>query len=545
MVWEKLRVAAIGVLGLGIVHCAPFDDDDSGDLDEPTPPVETPDHFSWGDAVVCDDPVEGWEGRFSEEGASRGLTWAPPGQLEDGVYRGTAAVAVSDLDLDGDLDFIVSAVVGLPRVFLNDGVGNFSAGPTLEGQLSGPPGELASLIGVMDVDDDPFPELLALGRDLLIWDDLSDGLLQPPVIAPLSDAGRHAALMLGDADNDGDLDVGVGTYFRPQEGPGALHPELLLLNDDGFGEVRELPSATGGVHCQTGVFTDRDFDGDMDLFIPEGASTGTHPTAFFRNDGGEFTDDAADVGVDVAFHGMGVASWDWNGDGWTDYCVTDVGPSICFISDGEGGYFDASTTVALRPSEAPFEGGQLTIGWSLDIVDLDHDGHPDAVQASAPDEGSQLPPDQLHWPDLIWSGTAGEGFTDVTEGSGFGNTDANFGLAAADFDGDGAQDVVVVGPGVPPRLYMNRCSDGWIEFEFEGAPGNADAVGAIAWVDGVPRELQGPRSFGQRPSRLHFGLGHTDAVEVRIQWPDGTISALEEVPVDRLVTVRHPDSEAP
>jgi hypothetical protein len=62
-------------------------------------------------------------------------------------------------------------------------------------------------------------------------------------------------------------------------------------------------------------------------------------------------------------------------------------------------------------------------------------------------------------------------------------------------------------------------------------------------VDEAVRELYGPRTYGQRASRVHFGLGHSDPVVVRILWPDGHVTAASGVPVDRLVTAWHPDAD--
>ena len=115
----------------------------------------------------------------------------------------------------------------------------------------------------------------------------------------------------------------MGTFKLPWE-QGAPHLDLLLIHEGDAWEVRPLESATGGVHCQAALFTDRDQDGDQDLLVTDGDNSSGHPTAFFRNDGGgQFVDDAADIGADGRLNGMGMASWDWNQDGSLDYCITD------------------------------------------------------------------------------------------------------------------------------------------------------------------------------------------------------------------------------
>ncbi|MCP4871524.1 MAG: hypothetical protein GY898_22665 [Proteobacteria bacterium] len=177
--WEVFRIFAVVCAACGLVVCVPTDDDDSVADEEPTPAVPTPEHFSWGDPLVCADPGDGWSGRFSEEGTARGLLRELPGLPDGEIFRGTGAVAVSDLDLDSDLDIVVAAVVHGPDVYLNDGTGQFVDGPELTHNAPGPPNDLASLVAVVDIDDDPYPEVITLGRDLLVWDDHQRWLLRP------------------------------------------------------------------------------------------------------------------------------------------------------------------------------------------------------------------------------------------------------------------------------------------------------------------------------------------------------------------------------
>ena len=400
-------------------------------------------------------------------------------------------------------------------------------------------------MAVADFDGDPLPEVLALGMSIRYWDDVGDGAWGLPDTVGLAFDGRRSALTVGDADGDGDLDAAVGTFsFNPHQ---SGLPEFLLMNDGdgGFTVEAELAAAAGYVSSQAITFTDRDLDGDADLFVSDGSYLVDAPSAFFTNDGsGGFVDEAAALGANVVMAGMGFITWDWNGDGAFDYCITDVGPSRCLASTGDGGFYEVGGAVGLEPDEWAFAELDIpTIGWSIDAVDLDSDGRLDAVQASAPDHGSELAPEHRRWPDLVWRGTADGDFVEVTEGSGFGTADAHYGLAPGDFDGDGSQDVVVVGPGLPPLLYMNRCGDGsWLVVELEGPPGNADAIGAVLWVDDAsPRELQGPRGWGQRASRYHVGLGEATSASLRVRWPDGVISEASAVPGRRSVLVTYPE----
>ena len=534
---------------------APDDDDDFavGDDDDDDATVETrplgpgsEGDFAWGDDVVCEDPFAGWAGRFVEDGADRGLTEVLAGELieDGGIYEGYASVVPADLDGDGDLDLVFGHDGGAVHAYLNDGAGDFDPAPTFESPPTWPHGDQPPLLAVADLDGDALPEVLAVGEQAWVWDDLGDGSWGAPAVIAVSFDEPPAALTVGDTDGDGDLDAVLGTFAAGPDGP--YFPELLLLNDGagGFTVAGEVVATAGHVSTQAITLTDRDLDGDPDLFVADGMFDAAAPSAFFTNDGsGGFTDEAAALSADLVLAGMGFATWDWNGDGAFDYFVTDVGPARCLVSDGGGRFFEATAQIGLGPAERPFEELEVaTIGWSLDVVDLDHDGVLDAVQASAPDFGTGLAPDQLRWPDLVWRGTSDGAFVDVTGGSGFGTSDANYGSAPGDFDGDGSQDIVVAGPGRRPRLYLNRCSaGGWLEVELLGPPGNADAIGAVLWVDGAsPRELQGPRGWGQRPSRFHVGLGDATEASLELRWPDGAVSTIDRLRPRRRVVVTHP-----
>lgn len=504
-----------------------------------SPGPETPDDFFLGDEVVCDDPVAGWS-RFEEVGAERGLTRELNGHWADPIFEGRAAVAANDMDLDGDIDLLVGQVGGPGLTYLNDGSGSFEQGPNLP---SPSPEMRMDTVMVLDITGDPRPELLSLGDELMHWSRTDSGYSMPEALTEPGD-GFESSFAVGDIDEDGNLDLLITTSQETCESETV--PEILLLaGEDGFAPGPPLLGAGGPLSSQIGLFTDRDRDGDQDILIMDNSfGTNGQTSGFFRNDGElVLVDDAWEVTADEPMAGMGVDSADLNGDGLLDYCITDVGPTKCLMSVPSG------YALAVPLSSSPPDGSNVpAVGWSIDLVDLDLDGWLDALQTGAPDDGSAGALGVQTWPDLAWAGGP-EGFTEVTDALGFGSTDAHFGLATADFDGDGARDVVVVGPGVRPLLYMNSCSaGGWLAIELEGPPGNREGIGAFAEVHdsrGVQvRELYGPRAFGQSPTRFHFGLGDDQEVErVEVHWPGGHVSALNAIPVNREIVVTHPQAE--
>lgn len=545
--------AALGWLCAG----CPTADCEDGSAAPCEPDLPPDDGLSWGEERTCDDPVTGWA-RFSEEAAARGVTGPLGGLWQQDHYEGFSSAVLHDLDADGDLDLIAGQQLAPPRLWWNDGAGHFSAGDPLPDAWS--EDAEAYRAAAADLDGDGLPEILLLGQTLRTWRNLGDGLFDAPEEPALDVEGRLSSFALGDPDRDGDLDLLLVTSIA---GPGAQTgpPDLLLLGD-GAGGFTVGPTLStkqnGGVSSLVALFTDRDLDGDQDLLEPTNTFDRLPQTsAFFRNDtevGGALAlvEDGAAMAVDLPMAGMGVDSMDLNRDGLLDYCVTDVGPSVCFLSQGaESPYVDATLTVGLSPAEAAY-GPQVvpTIGWAFDFADLDNDGHPDALHTSAPDNGSHWGDDgYVLWPDLMFAGRPDGTFEDVTEDAGFGDPQANYGLATGDIDGDGALDVVVSGPGRPVQIHANRCTPGaWVEVELIGPPGNREGYGAIAWLDDSRgtqiRELYAVRATGQGPSILHFGLGEDASVaRLRVRWPDGAENVAEDLPVRRTITARHPDAE--
>lgn len=517
---------------------------------EPVPREEDPsaEDFSLGDIHACAAPVSGWD-RLSEEGASRGLTTALDGGWMGEVFDGKAAAVAQDVDADGDIDVLAGQSMGVPLLWLNDGRGFFSRGPNLSVETAPQPVR-STLLAAVDLDGDHLPELIAVGDQVTTWANLGGGEFGVGQWTDPRADGRLGAFALGDLDRDGDLDMVVGTTIF---GPGQPTPaEQILLFDGGsfqhFGALH--PTGTTGISTQLLLFTDRDQDGDQDLLATASVWAGGQPTAFFRNDSTgdvDLQDDATERGVRVSILGMGADSMDLNRDGQFDYCITDVGPSVCLLSDGDG-WLDGTAATGLTPADPPYpEGGTAALGWSLDFADLDDDGHPDVVHASAPDHVG-LETGHLFWPDLLFRGLPDGTFEDVTAESGFGALDPHYGLATADFDADGSLDVVVVGPGVPPLLWMNQCGGARLDVELVGPPENTEGLGAIALlVDSRGtqlRELYGVRATGQSVSRFHFGLGDDVRVKsLEIRWPDGHVSTRTDFEPDRLVTVRHPRSD--
>jgi hypothetical protein len=188
--------------------------------------------------------------------------------------------------------------------------------------------------------------------------------------------------------------------------------------------------------------------GDPDLLVlvdQADLGPGFPPTAFHRNDDGQWTDDAPELSADLRMAAMGVDSADLDGDGLPDYCITDIGPLRCLLSAGGSAYVESGVALGLSPS-AP-EDLRVWAAWSVDLLDLDDDGRLDVATAAGEFDA---PPEDREHPDALWRGVDG-GFEEVLD-LGYGSVEDHYGLASADLDGDGGLEIVLVAPDAPAHF---------------------------------------------------------------------------------------------
>src|SRR5262245_4854386 len=131
---------------------------------------------------------------------------------------------------------------------------------------------------------------------------------------------------------------------------------------------------------------DYDNDGDLDVFLVQGASLPDGQRAdgtcrLFRNDLTaesregrtlHFTDVTARAGVGVRMYGMGVAVGDYDNDGYQDLFVTSFGSTGLFHNNGDGTFSDVTRQTGVSDS-----------GWSTSAAffDYDRDGYLDLFVA--------------------------------------------------------------------------------------------------------------------------------------------------------------------
>lgn len=145
----------------------------------------------------------------------------------------------------------------------------------------------------------------------------------------------------------------------------------------------------------------------------------------------------------------------------------------------------------------------------------------------------------------VFLNSQGTSFVDASFTSGANLDSDSRSVIAADFNNDGAQDLLVgsVGGG-SIRLFLNRMPQGnAIEITALQRGGKAAAIGARVTASvgagKVVRDLFPANGcLGQQPARMHIGLGDADKADsISIRWPNGRNQQLGSVPAGNRVII--------
>ena len=257
-----------------------------------------------------------------------------------------------------------------------------------------------------------------------------------------------------DYDNDGDLDLFVGNESEQD-----VRSACQLFRNNGDGSFTD-------VAAEAGVTNDRytkgvawgDYDGDRfpDLYV---SNLGDPNRLYHNNRDGTFDDVADELGVIGPLYSFSVWFWDFDNDGALDLYVTAYQNDL---TDVAASYLDAphrSSLASLYRGNGKGEFTDVAVQQKLTKVhmsmgsnygDLDNDGFSDFYL------GTGYPNLEGLMPNVMYRNRGGTGFSDITTAGGFGHLQKGHGIAFADFDNDGDQDVFAeMGGAYPGDAFMN------------------------------------------------------------------------------------------
>ncbi|HTM48694.1 MAG TPA: CRTAC1 family protein, partial [Bryobacteraceae bacterium] len=326
-----------------------------------------------------------------------------------------------------------------------------------------------------------------------------------------------------------------------------------LYHNNGDGTFTDA-SASSGIAALPGralgvVAIDYDGDGRQDLFVACDAT----PNLLLRNRGGgafENTGIEAEVAYNpdgVARAGMGVDAGDLDGDGRPDFAVTNFDSEYhaLYLNPGRLPFHEATVESRLA---------QLTkayVGWGVRIVDFDNDGVLDLFIVNGHlHEGIARSNRTVSYrePPLLLANDGGARFSRVAAGPVFQTGYLGRGMAAGDFDNDGAVDIAFVSLNDPPVLLRNEAAEGrgWMGVRLRGRASNRDAIGAKLTLRAGDRSLTrwitGGGSFlGSHDRRVVFGLGREEiAGDLEIRWPSGRTQRVSGLAAGRYHDITEP-----
>ncbi len=140
-------------------------------------------------------------------------------------------------------------------------------------------------------------------------------------------------------------------------------------------------------------------------------------------------------------------------------------------------------------------------------------------------------------------------FKEVGQEWGFDRFGISHGMALADLDNDGDQDVVVNNLNDAAGIYRNESSKPRIAVRLEGVPPNTDGVGARIKVTGGPapqsQEIIGGGRYlsSDQPQRTFAAGTEANRLQIRVHWPTGETSVVSNARPNRIYEIGEPSAE--
>jgi hypothetical protein len=484
-------------------------------------------------------------GRFADIAPSLGLD----------TVASAGGVIVDDFDNDGRLDIMSSnsATCGPMHLFMRSDSGAFvdRASVALQGQLGG------LNLSQADYDNDGCRDVLVMRggwqlpqRRSLLRNNCDGTFSDVTTAAGLAKpATASQAAAWADVDNDGFVDLFVGNESAPAQ--------LFRNKRDGtFEDIAAAAGVAKSAFTKGVAAADYDNDGDVDLYV----SNLGGGNVLYRNEGNlRFTDVTVAAGVATADRGFPTWFFDFDNDGFDDLFVSSYYQSVeesakiylrrpfnasgmkLYRNLGDGRLRDVAGAVGLDRPWMPM---------GSNFGDVDNDGFLDMyLGTGSPSYGALVP-------SVLLQNREGKQFVDVTFSSGTGELHKGHGVAFADLDRDGDQEIVFEVGGATPgdahafRLFENPGhGNDWLGLHLVGVRTNRAAIGARITVTlddpqgrrrAVHRTVNSGGSFGASPLEQHVGLGPgARNVEVEVYWPvSGTRQRFTAIPKNQVLEIR-------
>lgn len=437
----------------------------------------------------------------------------------DRVDHYTHGAYVGDYDSDGFPDLVITGLGGV-QLWRNQGDGTFSAVQNEAG-----------------VTDDSWSSAAA-------WGDLNgDGNLDL-YLCHYVDWSWQTHRKCHSNDEEGNM---IEDVCGPREFESL--PDVVYYSN-GDGTFRDATEQAGlrndgkGLAVMTG---DLDSDGDLDMYV----ANDTIVNFLYLNDGqGSFTEKGSFYGVGADETGtangsMGIDICDYNGDGRFDIWVANYESEqfALYRNDGLVGYHHDSKNAGIAAL------GGLFVGFGTVACDVDRDGDEDFVISNGHvvKFPTAAPLRQLP---LVMRND--EGFFKRLEFTGdgyFSTPQRGRGLACGDLDEDGDLDFVAIHMNDPVAILQNETTPvgDWLSVLLIGTQSHRDAIGARLILHtnsgDFHRQVHSGASYlSNNDRRIFWGLPPGDQINgLTIHWPSGRTQEVTELAPNQSVVLLEPD----
>jgi hypothetical protein len=442
-------------------------------------------------------------GRFENVAPAAGLGVRGPNMAGGSIF--------DDFNGDGHPDILTTSYdVDLgSSLFINRGDGTFDDHSESSGLIAQP---LAVNAAQADFDNDgrldvllirggwesPYRQSLMHNKGDGVFEDvtMASGLGEP--------IASHSAAW-GDFDNDGLVDLFMcGEYAgSPLDINSAYMGDVSFADprnlcrlyknrgDGTFVNVAERAGVVNARFAKGATWGDYDGDGWLDLYV---SNMGADNRLYHNRGDGTFIDVANTLGVSEPQFSFSCWFWDFDNDGRLDLFVNEYAGSLYDVVASALGEKQGSAShprlyhnlgaAGFRDVSREVGLDRVILAMGASFGDIDNDGFLDVYL------GTGQPGFSVLIPKLLFKNVAGRRFEDITTSSGTGHLQKGHGISFADMDDDGDLDLFMETGGAVPGdkaynvLFKNPGHRRhWLKLKLVGTQSNHSALGARIRVD--------------------------------------------------------------
>lgn len=316
-----------------------------------------------------------------------------------------------------------------------------------------------------------------------------------------------------DYNNDGNVD-----FLQAGKGLSFLYRNK---GDGTFEEVSEAAKFDGKNLSNSALWFDLNNDGYQDLFL---VNKGFN-RMYLNSGDGTFVDITEKSGLSglETWNTSSACSGDYNGDGYFDLYVTNIGRAkgnALYKNNGDGTFTD----VTIKTDTNDIGDGR-TCAW----IDFDADGKLDLFSTN-----------HVH-PNKLYRNLGNGRFEDVAVQTGIDKPIDVFAATWGDYNRDGFLDVFLnghIGTGLMKNS-GNANNSITLKLIGDGKSGNRSAIGARVEVVTAKnkqfKEVSGGRGCCEQDMlTLYFGIGENTIADINVKWPGGGNCTFKDFSVEKI-----------